>query len=156
MTKRKRSNPTRARTFSASQVSTNPSPQNAATNLAPSPDEDDHLTIKKLKVQHSIQTSIQPSQPQPAQIATSTLEIMNLDDSDEEQDLQGLRTSIFNKFPSLLPQTTTTPTLSEQPELGQKQSESESRIEQSKQSIVEQTIEQIDKPEHQNIEQVSE
>ena len=89
MTKRKRSSPARARTFFAPQVSTIPISQNATTknSFAPSPDEDDHLTIKKLKVQHSIQTPIQPSQPQLAQIATSTLEIMNLDDSDEEQDL---------------------------------------------------------------------
>ena len=90
--------------------------KNAMTknNFALSPDEDGHLTIKKLKVQHSTQTPIQPTQPQPAQTTTSIPEIMNLDDSDEEQDLQGLRTSIFNKFPSLLPQTITIPTLSEQ------------------------------------------
>ena len=82
-------------------------------DLAPSPDEDDYLTIKNLKVQHSIQTPIEPSQP--TQIVTSTPEIMNLKDFDEEQDLQGLRISIFNKFPSLFPQTTAIPTPSEQP-----------------------------------------
>ena len=135
VTKRKRLSPIRARTSSAPQASSAPqvstisTPQNAGISPAPSPDEDDHLTIKKLKVKHSFQTSIQPSQPQLAQIATSTPEIMNLDDSDEEQDLQGLKTSIFNKFPSLLPQTTTTSTALEQPELGQKQSESKSRVE---------------------------
>ena len=82
---------------------------------------------------------------------------MNLDDSDEEQDLHGLRTSIFNKFPSLLPQTiTATPPLSTQPNLGLKHSKSESRAEQLEHSIAEQIIEQIDMPEHQNIEQVTE
>ena len=53
-------------------------------NFAPNPDEDDHLTIKKLKVKHSIQTPLQPSQPPPTQITTSTPEIMNLDDFEEE------------------------------------------------------------------------
>ena len=156
VTKRKRSSPARARTFSAPQVSTNPSPQNAATNLAPSPDEDDHLTIKKLKVQHSIQTPIQPSQPQLAQIATSTPEIMNLDDFDKVHDLQGLRTSIFNKFPSLFPQTTATSTPSEQLKLGLKRPEHEPRVEQPEQSIVGQTIDQIDRSEHRNTEQIVE
>ena len=55
------------------------------SDLAPNPDEDDHLTIKKLKVQHSAQTLIQPSKP--TQPATSIPEIMNIEDSNEEQDL---------------------------------------------------------------------
>ena len=58
--------------------------QNAAakSDLALSPDEDDHLTIKKLTVQYSAQTPFQSSQP--TQIATSTLEIINIEDFDEE------------------------------------------------------------------------
>ena len=56
---------------------------------------------------------------------------MNLDDSDEEQDLHGLRTSIFNKFPSLLPQNNVDiPLPPSQSELISKQLESESRAEQ--------------------------
>ena len=135
-----------------------PTPQ-TKNSFAPSPEKDDDLTIKKLKVQHSIQTPIQPSQP--IQIATSTPEIMNLEDSDEEQDLQGLKTSIFNKFPSLFPQTTTIPTPSEQPELILKQLEQEPRLQQLKQPsaeqtmkhVIEQTVEHAVRSEQQNIEQ---
>ena len=82
---------------------------------------------------------------------------MNLDDSDEEQDLHGLRTSIFNKFPSLLPQNiAATPPSSAQSELGLKHLESKSRAKQPEQSIGEQTVEHINKSEHQNSEQISE
>ena len=62
---------------------------------------------------------------------------MNLEDSNEEQDLQGLNTSIFNKFHSLFPQTTAIPTPSEQPELRLEQPELESRLEQLERPIVE-------------------
>ena len=65
---------------------------------------------------------------------------MNLDNSNEEQDLHGLRTSIFNKFPSLLPQTITILPSLVQPE-------SESKIKQPEQPMAEQTIEQTDRPE---------
>ena len=61
----------------------------------------------------------------------------------------------FRRTP-LFPQTTTTSTPSEQLELGLKQPEPEPRVEQPKQYIVEQTIEQIDRPEHQNTEQIAE
>ena len=83
--------------------------QNAAlkSDLAPSPDKDDHLIIKKLKIQHSTQTLIQPSKP--SQHATSTPKIMNIENSDEEQDLQGLKTNIFNKFSSSSAQITAIP-----------------------------------------------
>ena len=71
--------------------------------------------------------------------------------------LHGLRTSIFNKFPSLLLQTiAATPSSSAQSELGLKHLESESRVEQLEQSIAEQTVEHIDKPEHHNTEQILE
>ena len=102
--KRKRSSLTsRARNSFAPQTSPNPTmavaSQGAAlkSDFSPSPDEDGHLTIKKLKVQHSAQTPIQSSRP--TQPATFTPEIINIEDSDEEQ-LQGLKTNIFNKFSS--------------------------------------------------------
>ena len=95
MTKRKRSSPSRARTHSiptspaipipfSSKSSTIPLPQNTTTPSAPSSDEDDTLPIKKLKIKHSTQSSLQPSLPSSTPILTSTPEIMNLDDSDEE------------------------------------------------------------------------
>ena len=145
MTKRKRSSPVRIRisyvpqTSSALQYSTISIPQNITDSYTPSPDEDDHLTIKRLKIKHSVQTLLEPLQPSPTPLSTFTPEIMNLDNSNEEQDLHGLRTSIFNKFPSLLPQTITILPSLVQPE-------SESKIKQPEQSMAEQTIEQTDRP----------
>ena len=100
----------------------------------PSPDPEDHLTLKKLKASHShesksqtqipIQTStstqttvnIPPILPQPTippVIPTPHFEVVNIEDSDEEWDLQSLQTNIFNKISSPLNQTTTRPTLAE-------------------------------------------
>ena len=101
----------------------------------PSPDEDDHLTIKKLRTQHfqssgpyapASLTLVQPSRPVqlaiPAQLSISTpflATIVELEDSDEEQGLQGLRTNIFNKISSsvqvLVTSTPARPKQSKQP-----------------------------------------
>ena len=72
---------------------------------------------------------------------------MNVEDFDEEQDLQGLKTNIFNKLSSSSAQTIAIPTQPEQ---------SEPRLEQPEQSIVEQTTEQTARPEQQTIEQTAE
>ena len=76
LVKRKRTSPTsRAKSSSAPQISS--APTTVATlpstvlvsGLAPSPDEDDHVTIKRLKIQHSqgsglhVPTSLTPIQP---------------------------------------------------------------------------------------------
>ena len=103
----------------------------------PSPDPDDHLTLKKLKASHSQEsksqshisvqtlTPVQPNlntQPIPSQsvntqpnlcqstipstIPTSHLEVVDIEDSDEEQGLQGIQTNIFNEISSPPIQTT--------------------------------------------------
>ena len=54
---------------------------------------------------------------------------MDIEDADEEQDLRGLKTNIFNKLSSSLAQTTTIPT--------------SPRPVQPEQPIIEQTTEQL-------------
>ena len=100
----------------------------------PSPDPEDHLTLKKLKASHShesksqtqipVQTStptqttvnIPPilSQPTiPPVNPTPLFEVVHIEESDEEQDLQSLQTNIFNEISSPPNQTTTRLTLAE-------------------------------------------
>ena len=112
LVKRKRTSPvSRAKHSSAPQISSAPTTAAALSNatlksgLAPNPDEDDHLTIKILKIQHSqgsglhaltSHTPVQPPKPvqsvAPVQSAIPTSFppiIMELEDSDEEQSLRG-------------------------------------------------------------------
>ena len=92
----------------------------------PSPDPEDHLTLKKLKTSHSresksqtqilVQTSI-PAQSNlnippillqpiiPPAIPTVLFEVVNVEDSDEEQNFQSLQANIFNEISSLPNQT---------------------------------------------------
>ena len=85
----------------------------------PSPDPEDHLTLKKLKISHSQETTSQsivqiPTQPILYQsvnihsdipqftilstIPTYLPEIVNVEDSDEDQGFQTLQANIFNKI----------------------------------------------------------
>ena len=138
--KRKRSNPSsRTKNSSTPQVSSAFASDNAAvlssaamkSGPTPNPDEDDHLTIKRLKFQHSQSSGLSsfssvqtPSPIQPTTHVQSTIPsiilasfpvVVDIEDSDEEQ---GLQVSIFDKISSPSIQTTITPTPSrvEQPE----------------------------------------
>ena len=68
---------------------------------------------------------------QPTVSASFPTEILEIEDSDEEQSLQGFKTNIFNKLSSSSTQTTTTPN---------------PRAEQSKQPIIEQITKQTVRP----------
>ena len=63
----------------------------SVSGLAPSPDEDDHLTIKKLKTQHSQGSVLHASTPsiqvQPAIFTSPRALIVDLGESDDEQGL---------------------------------------------------------------------
>ena len=135
LAKRKRSSEaSRAQGLSAAQTpsipSINVSPPNIAqvsglapisalmSGYSPSPDEDDHITIKKLKTQHlqssdlhalaslflaptpiQLSRSVQSTIPvQPAISTPSLATIVELEDSDEEQGLRGFRTNILIKY----------------------------------------------------------
>ena len=102
----------------------------------PSPDPEDHLTLKKLKISHPQETTSQPriivqipTQPIlsqsvninsnlprftiPSTIPTSLPDIVNIEDSDEDQGFQTLQTNIFSKIISPPKQATVRPSLSE-------------------------------------------
>ena len=93
---------------------TSSTPENVVQSIpTPSPDTDDHLTLKRLKVLHSqvsnshTQASVQTSKPiqptintqptMPSTILTLSPEVVDIKDSVEEQ---GLQANIFNKISS--------------------------------------------------------
>ena len=75
----------------------------------PSPNEDDHLTIKMLKVQHSQGSGLQVQTPaQPSTLIQPTVPASS-PTVNEEQDLRGLKTNFLSKLSSSSAQTTTIP-----------------------------------------------